>query len=193
MYVFEGLYQDQRVFACLLHCTQCTGTRKDRQRCTRRSCIGTPYCWMHLLIEKKLRIKTSTIAGAGKGLFAMDKHAPANAVIFPKGRKVIVYDGEIVNQDTLNARYGQFTAPYAIHEFGTTIDAACRRGVAALSNHSSRNANARLAFSRANKEFMLIATRSIKNGDEILCNYGRAYQHDDGMTHKTTQRRMFHA
>jgi SET domain-containing protein len=144
---------------------------------------------MHLLRERKLRIKESTIPGVGKGLFALDKRAAGNAILFRRGDKIIMYDGEVVTQAQLQRRYGDFTAPYGISQGKFVEDSACRRGAGSLVNHAAaRNTNARLAFSTRTKKFMLIATKNIRNGDEIFCSYGKAYQHNDGLTHKTSQR-----
>jgi SET domain-containing protein len=142
---------------------------------------------MHLLRQRKLRIKESTIPGIGKGLFALDKRAAGNAILFRRGEKIIVYDGEVVTQAQLQRRYGNFTAPYAISQGKFAEDSACRRGAGSLSNHAI-NTNARLAFSRRTKKFMLIATKPIRNGAEIFCSYGRAYRHNDGLVHKTSSR-----
>lgn len=188
MYVFESKHQGERVFACRLTCVQCSGTTLGGRRCTKTSCIGTPFCWMHLLRERKLRIKESTIPGIGKGLFALDKRpAFANAILFRPKDTIITYDGESVTHDDLQRRYGDFTAPYAISEGRFAVDSACKRGAGSLANYS-RTTNARLTFSRTTKTFKLIATKNIRNGAEIFCSYGRSYRHNDGLVHKTSQR-----
>ena len=65
---------------------ECVTHSSDGVRCKNISVIGDPYCWVHLLWEKHLRIKTSRIQGAGKGYFALDKSCPADAIIFRKTR-----------------------------------------------------------------------------------------------------------
>ena len=46
---------------------RCVAHSKDGSRCKHICVIGDPYCWVHLLWKKHLRIKTSRIHGAGKG------------------------------------------------------------------------------------------------------------------------------
>jgi hypothetical protein len=45
----------------------------------------------------------------------MDKTKAPNDIIFRTGSKIIAYDGELVNSDALEDRYGDKTAPYGIH------------------------------------------------------------------------------
>ena len=192
MYVFDFRDDKNKVlFRCQLACVQCTATKVDGGNCTRKSCIGIPLCYMHLLREKKLRIKQSTIPGAGKGLFAMDKHAGANEIIFRIGDKIVVYNGEVVTHAELNRRYGdRFTAPYAVSEGRAVVDAACTRGVGSIANYATggKRNNAQFSYNRRTKLFTLVATKNIRNGAEIFVTYGRAYRLHDRASHTTRSR-----
>ena len=75
-------------FRGCLACERCQGKTKGGSQCSRKTCIGTGWCHTHLLNEKHLRIQMSTIPYAGKGLFAMDKTKPANAIIFRTGTEI---------------------------------------------------------------------------------------------------------
>ena len=48
---------------------RCTGTTKKGQHCKQRTAKGQ-YCWNHMSSVLGLRLRTSTVPGAGLGLFA---------------------------------------------------------------------------------------------------------------------------
>ena len=97
--------------------------------------------------------------------------------------------------DTLKERYGEYTAPYAVAKNkGLVVDAALTRSAASHANHDSRRPNCRFAVSNDNK-VVIIATRNIRNGEQILLNYnkgsGPKYLFDEpGVSHTTTRSRL---
>jgi SET domain-containing protein len=129
----------------------------------------------------------SNVAGAGKGLFALSKQDPDNAILFRTGDIVIEYDGESVSHNQLDRRYGDYTAPYALAQGITIEDAACRRGIGSIANHAhrKRDSNVRFSLSRSTGRFRLIATKPIRNGHEILSHYGNDYRFDEPTSHTT--------
>jgi hypothetical protein len=147
---------------------------------------------------KHLAIKKSTIAGAGKGLFAIRTktkgltQAQKEAPIFKKDEVITKYEGEQVTNEQLSNRYDktdppavEYTAPYALTiQNGRNVvivDAACKRGVAALANKKpARLANAKLS-SRGN----LTATKPIRDGQEIFADYGKAYRMNEPTSYST--------
>lgn len=191
-YKFE--FNDQvnnRSFTCDLQCGQCEATAKNQQRCRKRTCIGVPFCWVHLLGESHLRIQASTIEGAGKGLFAMKRRAEENEIIFKPRETIIPYVGELISKDDSTERYGDRTAAYGVERNqNQDIDAACKRGVGALANHRpTRYTNARLASSPVHG-IIVVATKRIRNNQEIFINYGRHYIfNEQGVTNRTVNRR----
>jgi hypothetical protein len=168
-------------FEGTLHCSQCIGTSKNGQRCRRRVCIGTPYCYQHLRSEKHLTIKKSNIANAGKGLFAF---GPENQIIFKKDETIIKYIGELIDHREVESRYAEFTAPYTvILKQDEYSDAALERGAGALANQGTKN-NARLGVNFRTKPHyaLLKSTRNIRGGEEILLDYGDRYiLNEDGV------------
>ena len=66
---FQFLIDDEVNFSCRLKSLPCEATNAKGHRCGKRSVIGTPLCWIHLLYQKHLRIKP---AKYGQGLFASD-------------------------------------------------------------------------------------------------------------------------
>ena len=102
-----------------------------------------------------LRITSSTIHNAGKGLFAENSTQAHNAIIFRRDDDIIEYIGETIDRAELNRRYHHHTAPYALQVRGDNnnplyIDAATIRGVGSLSNHrAGHHQNARLVVIQA--------------------------------------------
>ena len=176
---FRFFIHDDRHFAASLVCERCEGTTKTGQRCTRSTCIGTRWCFQHLVSVKHLHVHDSTIHGAGKGLFAKDPKQDPDAILFNKGDKIIAYDGELINDATLKERYGAFTAPYGIQISQDRFeDGALHRGIGSLTNHRpTAQCNAR--FSVSHQRIVLVATKRIRNDREILVNYGRSYRFNE--------------
>jgi len=176
----------EKIFQKKLHTGICQGISKNGQRCSRKSCIGFEYCYTHLLSVKHLRIKESNIPNAGKGLFALNKNEPENAIIFKKNEKIVNYNGEMINNRERMNRYQGFNAPYAVELSNNNIvDSATKRGVASTSNHTNRSrSNAKLSVDNRNKVVSIKATKNILNGEEILINYGNSYTFDNNFNTK---------
>eukprot|EP01031_Cornospumella_fuschlensis_P034910 gene34910-42276_t len=174
-------------FRCELNSTQCQAQAKSGERCRRRCIVGFEFCHSHLGSQLNLRIKDSTLPGAGKGLFAFDRtKGGPDDIVFRAGDKIAQYNGELINADELAERYDGHTAPYAVELSKTqAIDSACKRGVGSLGNTNPGGNNATLAISTANKTASIKATKNIRNGQEVFISYGRSYRMDDGGTHKT--------
>lgn len=207
---FTADAEQQQEFQCPLQCEQCVAHTRLRRvsrgdsraaqvdegrRCRKRACVGVPYCWMHLRSQLHLRIKASSVASAGKGLFAEDPRAAPNAIVFRPNDIIVVYGGERVTRAELEARYGDYTAPYGLQIYGQHYeDAACRRGPGALANHApSPVANARYSYQKPRQRqqqqqppvAVLKATKAIRNGQEILVSYGPHYRFDEAAQHQT--------
>lgn len=169
-------------FSCKLTSTRCTSETKDGSICRRRSCIGTKYCWTHLLRDKKLRIKDSDVLGAGKGMFAMDLEKGDRGVVFKARTLIVAYDGDVIDETELEARYGEYTGPYAVKLYGNLIeDAACHRGPGSILNHSN-TPNCEMV-TEINNTVGIYALKNITNNKELLVDYGDTYMFDG--THTT--------
>lgn len=147
--------------------------------------VGGPYCREHMSQCMLLELRHSTIPGAGLGLFAVGE-----GVVFRRGQEVCSYGGEPITAEEARRRYQGHTGPYLICGSRDYYeDGALRRGAGAMVNHAaSRAANARFSYcARAppGARFKLLAVRPILGGQEVLCNYGRAYRTSDGMSHAT--------
>ena len=130
-------------------------------------------------------------------LFALKRKGDDGEILFRKNDKIIQYYGERINKTTLDQRYGDYTAPYAIDIDGDPDhfeDAACQRGIGAIANHTTKAAsNAILEVEKTSAakntwKVILRAKKNIYQNDEIFVWYGTQYQFDDGSRYKTSTR-----
>ena len=170
---------------------QCRYIKPNGEHCTRNVVMSVPWCSQHLGIEKHLKIKKSTIPRSGKGLFAFDPTGGANSIVFrgneEAGDLICMYDGEIINNAELRRRYGRYTAPYAIQISNNRYeDAARMRGVGSYVQHSDdfNQINCRLGL--RNHRIAIFATKNIRNGKELYCDYGDEYSFNE-KTHYSTR------
>ena len=139
---YEHVENRQPTFSCALESERCHSQTKIGARCSRKCVIGTPYCWSHLLSNHHLRLLPSTVPNAGKGVFVLNKQRPLGEIIIRNGDVVCPYGGELIDETTLNRRYGDKTAPYALQLSQNRYrDAACARGIGSMINHDGRRAN----------------------------------------------------
>jgi SET domain-containing protein len=57
--------------------------------------------------------------------------------------------------------------------------------VGSLINHDNRRSNVAFSVNQAAKTVSIKATRNVKNGEELLVNYGREYKMQDGSKYVT--------
>ena len=154
--------------AIVMPSQRCTAKTKKREACRQRTAKGQ-FCWCHLSSERGLRIKPSTVPGAGLGLFAAKPH-PEGLFIDYTGDRVPLAserDGGVYFLQT---------------KLSEAIDAArTNAGEGRWVNDPRGTAQA------ANAEFSLYTppggqrraglrtTRPIVKGEEILVKYGDGY------------------
>ena len=178
------------LFQCMLKHYRCKHINPSTgKQCRCKQYIGFDLCWRHLEMDCHLKIKQSSIKNAGKGLFAYNG-TTNNDIIFKgnqqKGDKIIAYNAEVITHLEAYERYDKHTAPYGVHINKDSIeDAACIRSAGSIANHTSHSrANAKL-YSHQNRVY-LRAIKNIRNGDEILTDYGKDYEmNEDGVSYKT--------
>jgi hypothetical protein len=134
----------------------------------------------------------STILQAGKGLFAFDKTKGNNEIVFKKGNVICAYGGEFITHAELDDSYGDFTEPYGIEVRANPPlyqDCACKRDVGGLANSALRKRDNNYEFyisTQPIRQVKLRAIKNIKNGTEILIDYGNDYlMHENGVFHTT--------
>jgi len=186
--MYFHFHSDDSNFNGKLDSVRCEAVKKNGHQCKNHTVIGQIYCHTHRRTLLHLQIKKSTIAEAGKGLFAVGK-----GIVFRPGDRICMYNGELINAKELIRRYHDNTAPYAIElhkKDGKQLyeDGAVERGLGSLANHSrNRNiVNARLSISRTNRA-QLIATKNIRSGSEILVNYGSDYKFNEDVCSSTNK------
>ncbi len=175
---FRFFINNELNFQCNLQSQRCEGQTRTGTQCSRNTVMGTGYCYQHLESIKHLKIKNSTVAGAGKGLFCFDKKREANEIIFRPNDIIIDYRGENLSDNGIHQRYEDKTAPYAIGlKNNFNVDSACLRGIGAFVNHKlTAQSNAKISHNRNRTEARIVATKNIRNGAEIFANYGNQYQ-----------------
>jgi SET domain-containing protein len=189
-YQFTFRVDGKKKFQCKVTSEQCTVIKPDGSQCKRKCCIGSPYCYVHLLHNKHLRIKTSALENSGKGLFALDLKADGKAIIFRKGSTIIEYEGEVIDDEELEDRYGPYTAPYAVKSKNdSNVDCACERGVGSNANTYPNHNNATFSINRKKNEVKIVATKHIHNDEEIFLSYGRSYKLNEPTESETVYRK----
>jgi hypothetical protein len=130
------------------------------------------------LKKGKIEVKTSTIPNAGKGLFALQD--------FSKGDEICEFTGKEVSKEEIKKLTGT-RAEYLIgKDDGSTVDVYNSKSPAKYSNDHDGylKATKKAGFEKKNNceimeldngELWLIATKKIKEGDEIFCSYGSSY------------------
>jgi hypothetical protein len=169
------LFRDgDKAFTCNLMKLRCCALKRDGSRCTRSVVNGLFNCFQHTQSVFSVRVDKSGI-GDFQGLFACDARKPENAILFRKSDYIVPYLGEVLTKQQLDNRYGtgDATAPYAVTAAsnGKIYDSACFMGIGAKTNHDKQQANTEI---HPNGQ-CLVAKKGIKNGAEILVDYGDDY------------------
>jgi SET domain-containing protein len=169
-------------------CVQCTCRTISGAICLRKTAHGHK-CAQHLRAEDGLLIARSTLADAGLGLFS--------TVARQKGDRIAPYTGIHVRLRAADERYG---GAYVLQVTRTQfVDAAHPASGAARYSNTARAINVARKQCRGNNahfemvtvtpsvtfgEFdrargvatpCIVATRSIKAGEEVFTAYGRSY------------------
>ena len=124
------------------------------------------------LLENSLRVKKSTIPGAGKGLFT--------TVDIPKGTKVIEYKGEVVTwkqienmPDERNGYVFYFNSRYCLDAWNSKSPARYANDAMGITRVEGLKNNSH--YETEKKRCYLVATRNIPKNSEILVSYGAEY------------------
>lgn len=138
--------------------------------------IGLPYCPKHL--REVLGVEIRPSKRKGKGVFATRDH--------PTGTLVLPCISEHISRKELDHRYGDYTAPYAIGEKGSTHvdDGALMRGIGCMVNHGGKKSQC--DFIKPSSSGKWKNTWKVRNvrgpiraGEEVRVDYGEAYELDE--------------
>lgn len=171
---------------------RCSYIKPNGQRCKKSVVMGLPLCFPHSLKTYNVKIQKSLIPNTNmKGLFAFDVSKGVNEIVFNKNDVICPYSSELINLIELNKRYGEYTAPYAV-ELSKEVyrDGAIERGIGSFINHApQRKVNSRFSVNQRNKTVNIVATKRIRNNEEIYLNYGRQYMINERGVMTTTNNR----
>lgn len=124
------------------------------------------------LLEKKLEIKTSTLPGAGKGLFT--------TTAIPKGTRIVEYKGKVTTWAKADHEDGDNAYIFFLNN-RHVIDAAKRPSALARYANDARGLGRVRGISNNaeyhgdGKKVYITATKNIAAGAEILVQYGKDY------------------
>jgi len=171
---------------------QCAYVKQNNRLCRNRITIGIPFCWLHSKYELNIVKKKSLIPNAGVGLFSFDNEKGNNEIVFKNNEYICPYAGEIINTETLEDRYDEYTAPYAVYvKINKYSDAAKNRGIGSLINHSPRKVNCKIAVSHRYNTINIVATKDIKNNKELYLDYGEDYKLTERGVKSSTNRNKY--
>ena len=156
-------------------CQRCIARKADGRRCSRTTCLYSELCWQHAGRDLGLKIAPSTIPGAGRGLFAT-RDLPRNYAI-RYGRPI-----DRLTRAEIHARYpNNQVATYGLCSANRCVDGrSTQSGLARWVNAprgTNRRSNSALTMLNTNNPWAARATltRAVRQGEEILTNYGAAY------------------
>ena len=187
-YTFKYYNPDKTLrFQKQLKKIKCKGITKKGLSCKTETYFGIPYCWRHIK-DFNLTIKKSNIAG--KGLFAYSK---VKNIVFKKEDVIVQCMCPKISLYESNRRYGEEgTGPYLTNvgnDREKLKDCAGYRDIFSMANtsHDPKIINAYAAADENDKLF-LFASKNIKNGEEIIWDYGDEYNIENN--HKTVYTRI---
>jgi len=226
--VYSASERGSEVFSCPIECMQCLGKRADGRQCSRRSCIGTPFCWTHA--RQLVGVQVKDYPGMGKGVEAVGKGSARERrqeqagatggvrkpVVFKAGDFIMPYTGEVLSKEEYDRRYvtgrDDSMAEYVIVDGAKRfVDAACQRRLSGIVNTVTNKKPAvapeiapvggapvqflSSVLTGTNCKFTIrtkahdwhglqvpaksawvVATKPIREGDQLLCYYGRDYR-----------------
>lgn len=164
--------------------TRCAGISANGRQCKNNTLRGE-YCFVHLK-ARSLRIKESTLPGAGFGLFAIKPKKPKPddpPHVFVRGENIAPYSGDIVGEEAVEdgdqylLQTRQDPARYISARRSNT-----GAGRYANARHRGQGSNnAQLVYDRVGRKAHLRAIKTINPEQEITAAYGGAYWRGAGI------------
>ena len=152
---------------------QCTGRTLSGARCKRRT-ARTNLCYAHLEKEQHLRIKPSTIRGAGMGLFTTVPRRAHRMVAPYTGEYVTKPDDNYGGDYVISLNAPPDAPPFKYVDARRTTDGAGRFSNSAR-RRDRRTNNSHLSANRNMRDAKVVATRNIPANTEVLTRYGNDY------------------
>ena len=152
---------------------RCIADTKNREQC----CNYTPhgeFCWLHLALRKGVRVQSSSIAGAGKGLFAVRP--------LKRGEE-FNYTGDLCNW--IKSMHHHRHTVIICFEVSNhlAVDAARTNTAEGRFVNDARGTgmrnNLRFSVNQRAKTVKMKVMRNIKAGEELFVAYGKNYWKKD--------------
>ena len=164
-------------------CDRCISNTIAGNRCKRTTCKIGKYCAQHLSRELGVCVKKSNIPKAGFGLFATkDFLVTPTQIRQKKFPKLCKYEGEVINYEELQKRYGNDLAPYTLQvNKDKYIDARSTQSSVARyinSNTAPGIKKKYVANAKFTQNQWVVLTKSVKKGEEFFLSYGKGYWSD---------------
>lgn len=129
-----------------------------------------------------MQIRKSTIPEAGLGLFAYNPKLEDNDIVFRKDDYIGPYHGEVITEEEMVKRYQKtqedivVNCPYLIcTSDGTLVDGAIIRGPIIYANDGKEKKKCNAIFIDEGGKVHAIATKTIRQNEEIFIHYGKDY------------------
>ncbi len=124
------------------------------------------------LLEKQLRVKRSTLPGAGKGLFT--------SKFIPKGTRIVEYKGKVttwkdVDHDEGSNAYIYYVKRYHVLDARNYVKSMARYANDAQGLTRVKGIRNNCAYESEGLRVFIESIRDIPAGGEILVNYGPEY------------------
>lgn len=169
-------------FSCRMRSMPCCAKSNKGNPCRRKVVKGLFLCFQHTTSLLGLRVDQSKINPSMQGLFICSNNHDQGEIVFRKNDEICPYFGEIISKKTLDQRYhGKTTAPYALQITANKfIDSACLQSIGAKANtgRGTFKNNAKFRVQHSRPFARIVATKNIKNGEEVFVSYGGAYKLD---------------
>lgn len=204
--VYAAKEKGREVFSCPLQCMRCIGRRADGRQCARRSCIGAPFCWTHARKLAGVQVRDVPGMGKGvvaarafrKGEFILPYMGEVLSKAEYERRYVtgnqdsvaeyVIVDGADRHVDAACTRFlggivntSLGKKPRAAPELGP-VDGQPVQYLSSI----LRGTNAKFTVRTKGhdwhgmqvpaKSAWIVATKPIKEGDQVVCYYGDDYR-----------------
>jgi hypothetical protein len=166
-------------FSCNLECGPCQGRKLNGQNCTRRVCVGLPYCFQHAVTMLNVQNKWH---GPNKILTAVAHKDRRGRIVFKPKDVICDYIGEVIPRKEAVRRYGSSDIPYSnpSNSDSMVVDPACKRGIGSLIGYSNElGLSPNIEFKVSNRInyggralITLKAKKNIKDGEALVIEGG---------------------
>lgn len=141
------------------------------------------YCDECLYKHNKLIILNDCSNFCGYSLYASNSKCNNNSIVFNKNEIISLYGGELISNNELNVRYGNYFNPYISillknnnnYESNIIIDSSLQHSLGILlkksKNYDEINVEIIIDYVNENYEISIKALHNIKNNEQLIVYY----------------------